>query len=125
MVQSPEQLRVELRRAGIANAAIDAAWPQWWSSDAETSLSATAELTFTVARRLGLSPRALMDGEAKFVWRDETKFKHLTAAVSEDQAALSAFGRAVGNALLRGCHRPERDASVPLRSGNRSWPRLP
>ena len=106
MVQSPEQLRVELRRAGIANAAIDAAWPQWWSSDAETSLSATAELTFTVARRLGLSPRALLDGEAKFVWRDATKFKHLTAEVSEEQAALSAFGRAVGNNLLRGVPSP-------------------
>lgn len=100
MVQSPEQLRVELRRAGIANAAVDAAWPQWWSSDAEESLSATAELTFTVARRLGLSPRALLDGEARFIWHDKTKFKHLTADVSEDQAALSAFGRAVGSSIL-------------------------
>ena len=102
MVKSPKDLRIELRRAGIANSAIDAAWPQWWSSDAESSLSAKAELTFTVARRLGLSPRALLEGEAKFIWRDETKFKHLSVALSEEQAALSSFGRAVGNALLQG-----------------------
>ena len=102
MALSPNQLRVELRRAGIANAAIDAAWPQWWSSDAESSLSATAELTFTVARRLGLAPRELLDGEARFVWRDETKFKHLTADASEEEAALSSFGAAVARAALQG-----------------------
>lgn len=99
---SPDQLRVELRRAGIANAAVDAVWPQWWSDDAASSLSATAELTFTVARRLGLAPRALLDGEARFVWRDETKFKHLKTTASDQDAALSSFGTAVARALLAG-----------------------
>lgn len=102
MTLSSKQLRVELRKAGIANAAIDAVWPRWWSSEAEGSLSATAELTFTVARRLGLAPRALLDGEAKFVWRDETKFKHLSAQASDEEAALSAYGSAVARAALQG-----------------------
>lgn len=102
MTLSPKELRVELKRAGIANAAVDAVWPQWWSSDAESSLSATAELTFTVARRLGLSPEDLLDGEAKFAWRDETKYKRLTADASDEEAALSSFGCAVGRAAVAG-----------------------
>lgn len=106
MALSPEELRVELRRAGIANAAVDAIWPQWWSSDAEASLSATAELTFTVARRLGLAPRALLDGEARFVWRDETKYKHLSAKASDEEAALSSFGCAVARAAQQGVPGP-------------------
>lgn len=102
MALSPKQLRIELGRAGIANAAIDAVWPQWWSSDAESSLSATAELTFTVARRLGLSPQGLLDGEAKFVWRAETKYKHLNAATSREEVAVSSFGCAVARAVIAG-----------------------
>lgn len=102
MALSPRALRIELSRAGISNAAVDAAWPQWWSSEAESSLSATAELTFTVARRLGLSPQDLMDGEARFVWRDETKFKRLTASASAEEQAVSSFGCAVARTAVAG-----------------------
>lgn len=102
MALSPDHLRVELRRAGIANAAVDAAWPQWWSSDAEGSVSATAELTFTIARRLGLSPRDLLNGDARFVWRDETKFKRLTATASREEHALSSFGCALARTTIAG-----------------------
>jgi len=66
---SPKALRVELSRAGIANAAVDAAWP---------------------------------DGEARFVWRDETKFKRLSAAASAEEQALSSFGCAVARAAVAG-----------------------
>lgn len=100
MTLSPERLRRELREAGIANAAIDAAWPQWWSDDAAESVSATAELTFTVARRLGLSPRALFDGSPQFLWRDETKFKNLRSISVDEEAALASFGTAVGRSAL-------------------------
>lgn len=106
MTLSPKELRVELQRAGIANAAVDAVWPQWWSADAESSLSATAELTFTVARRLGLSPEDLLDGEAKFVWRDETKYKRLTAKASNEEAAVASFGCAVAGAAVAGLSGP-------------------
>lgn len=102
MALSPAQLRRELEHAGIANAAIDAVWPQWWSEEAASSVSATAELTYTVARRLGLSPRALFDGSAKFLWRDDTKFKKLDARSEGEEAALASFGIAVGRSALVG-----------------------
>jgi hypothetical protein len=117
MVLSPSDLRVELRRAGIANAAVDAVWPQWWSSEAEASLSATAELTFTVARRLGLAPQALLGGEARFMWRDETKYKNLKAQATEEEAALSSFGSAVARVLVQGVapSRARRYSALELR----------
>lgn len=114
---SPQALRVELSRAGIVNAAVDAAWPQWWSSEAESSLSATAELTFTIARRLGLSPQDLLDGEARFVWRDETKFKRLTAVASAEEQALSSFGCALARTAVAGADavtRPRDTAPTPF-----------
>lgn len=100
MALSAGQLRRELREAGIANAAINAVWPEWWSSEAKDSLSATAELTYTVARRLGLSPRALFDGSPQFLWHDSTKFKNLGTTTDRDQAILASFGTAVGRCAL-------------------------
>jgi hypothetical protein len=97
---SAKQLRRELREAGIANAAVDAVWPQWWTPEAEGSLSAQSELVFTVARRLGLSSRALIDGSTRFVWYDETKFKNLSTISNQEQAILASFGSAVGHAIL-------------------------
>jgi len=100
MPLTARQLRRELREAGIANAAINAVWPEWWSSEAKDSLSATAELTYTVARRLGLSPRALFDGSPQFLWHDSTKFKNLGTATDQEQAILASFGTAVGRCAL-------------------------
>ncbi len=100
MALSERQLRRELREAGIANAAINAVWPEWWSAEAKDSLSATTELTFTVARRLGLSPRALFDGSPQFLWHDSTKFKNLGTTTDREQAILASFGTAVGRCAL-------------------------
>jgi hypothetical protein len=100
MALSEKQLRRELRQAGIANAAINAVWPEWWSAEAKDSLSATTELTYTVARRLGLSPRALFDGSPQFLWHDSTKFKNLGTTTDKEQAILASFGTAVGRCAL-------------------------
>jgi len=100
MALSARQLRRELREAGIANAAINAVWPEWWSAEANDSLSATTELTFTVARRLGLSPRALFDGSPQFLWHDSTKFKNLGTTTDREQAILASFGTSVGRCAL-------------------------
>jgi hypothetical protein len=100
MALSERQLRRELREAGIANAAINAVWPEWWSAEAKDSLSATTELTYTVARRLGLSPRALFDGSPQFLWHDSTKFKNLGTTTDREQAILASFGTAVGRCAL-------------------------
>lgn len=100
MPLSSQRLRRELREAGIATAAIDAVWPQWWSEEANESVSATTELTYTVARRLGLSPSALFDGSAKFLWRDSTKFKNLGVTTEREQEVLAAFSVAIGRCAL-------------------------
>jgi hypothetical protein len=94
------QLRRELREAGIANAAINAVWPEWWSAEANDSSSATAELIYTVARRLGLSPRELFDGSPQFLWHDSTKFKNLGTTSDREQAILASFGTAVGRCAV-------------------------
>lgn len=100
MALSERQLRQELSQAGVANAAINAVWPEWWSAEAKDSLSATTELIYTVARRLGLSPRALFDGSPQFLWHDSTKFKNLGTTNAREQAILASFGTAVGRCAL-------------------------
>jgi hypothetical protein len=93
-------LRQELRQAGFASSAIDAVWPGWWSKEAETSFSAMAELRFTVARRLGLSPKSLFDGPPRFVWQDAAKFKNLGTTTQDEATLLTSFGAAVGRYTL-------------------------
>jgi hypothetical protein len=116
MARFEAQLRRELQQAGIANAAIKAVWPEWWSTEAESSLSATAELTYTVARRLGLSPQSLFDGSPRFLWYDTTKFKNLGTTTPEEQAILASFGTAVGRCALSatspGAYPPISDAQT-------------
>jgi Zn-dependent peptidase ImmA (M78 family) len=90
-----------LRRAGISVAAITAAWPSWWTEEAEESPSGRAELRFALARQLGLEPRPLLGERVEFVWNDEAKFKHLTAQNEAQRAALTSFGMSVGRLLLR------------------------
>jgi len=90
----------ELRQAGLTTGAIDAAWPEWWSEDAENSPSACAELRYTLARRLGVSPASLFDGPPRFVWRDRAKYKNLGTSSNEEVGILTSFGVAVGQQVL-------------------------
>lgn len=96
---SPADLRRRLRRAGVSLELIEAAWPQWWSDDAIGSPSAGAELRFTLARRLGLSPSALLREEPVFVFRNAAKYKSLSQEVGEDEAALTSFGLSVARLI--------------------------
>jgi hypothetical protein len=100
-IDSAERLRERLRRLGLADAAVEAAWPRWWSDDAEASTSARAELRFGVARRLGLDPGSLLldDDQPRFLWRHEARFKHLSAEDELEQAGIASFGRAVATAI--------------------------
>jgi hypothetical protein len=96
------RFRRRLRAAGFSGTAIDAVWPAWWSDAAEASPSAIAELRFSVARKLGLDPRAL-SGEQDaptFVWTDAGRFKHLRAETLFERAALASFGMSVGRVLV-------------------------
>jgi hypothetical protein len=97
-----QRLRTRLRSLGLTNAALQAAWPRWWSDEANESPSARVELAFSVARRLGLDPRSLLDdsNEPQFVWQEEARFKHLSGESDLERAGISSFGRAVAATLL-------------------------
>lgn len=95
-----QRLRRELRQAGITRSAIDAVWPEWWSNEAEDSPSAVAELRYTIARRLGMSPTSLMEGQPRFLWRDEARFKSLATQDEGEHAALASYGFAVARHAL-------------------------
>lgn len=90
-----------LRKAGFSRAAIQAAWPSWWSDDAAKTVSGRTELRFVLARKLGLDPKPLLGERVEFFWDDEARFKHLSTQGAEQKAALTAFGMSVGRILLR------------------------
>lgn len=101
MDDSTRRLVKELRDAGLSEQAIDAAWPAWWSEDADASESARAELRFALARKLGLAPEPLLGERVEFVWKDDARFKNLSTEDAAMQAALASFGVAIGRILLR------------------------
>ncbi len=115
-----------LRRAGLSGAAIQAAWPSWWTEEADASPSGRAELRFALARRLGLEPKPLLGERVEFVWNDEAKFKHLSAEHEAQKAALASFGMSIGRLLLRATPAPFETEIAPadilraaIRAGNR------
>lgn len=101
MAATGKALRASLRAAGFSQSAIKAAWPDWWSDEADTSPSARNELRFSLARKLGLDPTSLIRDEApKFVWTDRTKYKRLLAETDFERGALASFGVGVARAVL-------------------------
>jgi hypothetical protein len=105
MIGDADSLRDELRAAGLSRAAVDAAWPDWWSDEAEASVSARTELRLAVARNLGLAPKALVGERVDFVWRNRARFKHLRAEDEAPLAALNSFGVSVGRSLIEATER--------------------
>lgn len=87
-------LKQALRRMGLSEPVIEAAWPDWWSDDAAGSGAAQSELRFSLARKLGLDPRSLFDDkdEPRFVWVDGSRFKNLSAITAREKAAITSFG---------------------------------
>jgi hypothetical protein len=106
--ENASQLRSRLKRLGLSDLAINAAWPRWWSDEADTSVSARVDLRFSVARKLGLDPRSLLDDEQqpRFVWRDEARFKHLSGEGDLELSAITSFGRALGSVLIAAAPAP-------------------
>jgi hypothetical protein len=88
----------------LSEAAVDAAWPEWWSDAADASPSAHAELRFSVARKLGLDPRSLVEEDApRFIWDDSVKFKGFSGDPNRDRPALASFGTALARTLIAAC----------------------
>lgn len=102
MTTIERELRKQLRDSGISKTTIDALWPAWWSAEAESSLSATTELRYTIARRLGIAPSSLFDGPPRFIWRDQARFKNLGTTSDHEQAVLASFSVSVGRCALAG-----------------------
>lgn len=102
MTNEAGQIRGRLKQLGLSDAAIDAAWPDWWSESADPSPSARLELRFSLARKLGLDARSLVDEEGvpRFIWRDEARFKHLSGESDAERAAIASFGRAFGSIMV-------------------------
>lgn len=101
---SATRLRKRLKAIGLSDPAINAAWPTWWSDDADASSSARAELRYSIARKLGLDPHSLLEDESapRFVWKDVARFKHLSGESDAEKWAITSFGRALGTILLAG-----------------------
>lgn len=98
------RFRRRLQVMGLSDSVINAAWPDWWSDDADASPSARAELRYSIARKLGLDPRSLLDDDEapRFVWKDTAHFKHLTGETDIQKWMLTSFGTALGAMLLSG-----------------------
>lgn len=101
MADERKTLTELLRRAGISNSAITAAWPSWWNEEAAASPSGRAELRFALARKLGLQAKPFLGERVEFTWNDEARFKHLTTDGKAAQAALSSYGITIGRLLIR------------------------
>jgi len=101
--ENAERLRLRLKGFGFSSSAIEAAWPRWWSEEAEGSISARADLRFSLARNLGLDPRSLLadNQEPSFVWRGQARFKHLSTEDELERDAIASFGRALGAMLVQ------------------------
>lgn len=96
-----KKLRKRLKEAGLSDPLIDAAWPAWWSDEAFSSQSASAELRFSIARKLGLSPKSLFHDEVEFIWKDDARFKHLSNETDDEKSALTSFGKSISRILVQ------------------------
>jgi hypothetical protein len=96
------QLKWRLKRVGLSDPAISAAWPEWWSDAAEASVSAQTELRFSLARKLGLDPHSLLEDDQlpRFIWTDTARFKHLSGESALEQSAITSFGAALGRYMV-------------------------
>lgn len=86
---------------GLSEDALNAAWPTWWSDEAEGSPSVEAELKFSLARKLGLDPTSLISDRPKFLWTSKAKFKSYTGTIPLHSEAISSFGISISKMLFK------------------------
>src|SRR3546814_9837309 len=101
-----------IRRTGLSESAITAAWPDWWSEAAEASPAAQAELRFSLARKLGLDARSLLgEDQPRFIWNDSTRFKGFSGDPNAERPVIASFGTALTRMLLQATPRSEEHTS--------------
>lgn len=103
MLNNAQRFRTRLAQATrLGDSVIEAAWPEWWSDAADASPSALAELRFSIARKLGLDPRSLLDDEQpRFTWDDSAKYKNFKGDTGCERPAITSFGTSVSRMLIR------------------------
>lgn len=103
MANNAREFRLRLAKStGLTDAAISAAWPEWWSDAADASPSAQAELRFSLARNLGLDPLTVLDDQApQFIWDDSAKYKSFKGDDQRDKPAITAFGKSLVRMLVK------------------------
>ena len=96
---SAEELVRRLRGAGFSSAAINAAWPSWWSDQLASEPSGRAELRFALARRLGISPKSLSGERVEFIWTRQAKFKSGPTPSDDIGPILTSFAISIGRSV--------------------------
>ncbi len=110
MNNDAESLKQFLRqKAGLSSAAISAAWPSWWTDAADSSPSAQADLRFSLARKLGLDSRSILDNKDSpvFIWDESAKFKDFLGDDHKEKSVMTSFGVSVSRILLSGSTQKE------------------
>ncbi len=105
-MNNADQFRQNLiSHTGLSESAISAAWPEWWSNAADSSISAQLELRFSLARKLGLDPRSIVDDNdsPRFIWDDSAKYKNFKGNDQNEKQVITSFGTSVARILLQGC----------------------
>lgn len=101
MLFADELKRRLVQDTGLTEAAIDTAWPSWWTDEAEASSSAKNELRFSLARKLGLDPGSLASEQTpRFLWDgSQAKYKDFKGNTHGERPAITSFGASVGRIL--------------------------
>lgn len=94
-----EELVRRLRGTGLSTAAINAAWPSWWTDQLASEPSGQAELRFALARRLGVSPKSLSGERVEFIWKRQAKFKSGPTPGAEIGPILTSFAISIGRSI--------------------------
>lgn len=101
MLFADELKRRLVQDTGLTEAAIDIAWPSWWTDEAEASPSAKNELRFSLARKLGLDPGSLASEQTpRFLWDgSQAKYKDFKGSAQGEMPAITSFGTSIGRIL--------------------------
>src|SRR5688500_4388517 len=96
---------------GFPRAYVQAQIPSWWSPAARNSKSAVMQAELTVARRLGLDIRSLLEGRPTLAQRLKTKYKRARRYTASDVAPSTAICIALADAVA--ANFPVRYEGVP------------
>lgn len=87
---------------------VEAQVPRWWSAEANRSASAVLQLELTIARRLGLDMRALLEGKTTLARRLKAKYKRGRRYTEQDVALSMGVCSALAESIAASIQTPYR-----------------